>query len=79
MSKTSVLKTAITSSLDDLPAASLETLAEFTSFLRAKSRHQATPGVVTLRGLWSDTPTITDEDIAEARREMWTSLGDRQV
>ncbi len=79
MPNTAVLKTTIVSSLDDLPAASLKTLAEFTSFLRAKSRQQAQPRVVKLRGLWSRTPTITEEDIAEARREMWGSFGDRDV
>ncbi len=79
MSDTAALKTTIVSSLDDLPAASLKTLAEFTSFLRAKSRQQTKPRVVMLRGLWSRTPTITEENIAEARREMWGSFRDRDV
>jgi hypothetical protein len=79
MSNTAILKTTILASLDDLPASSLETLAEFTSFLRAKSHRQTKPRVVKLRGLWSKAPTITEEDIAEARREMWGNFGDREV
>ncbi len=79
MSNTAALKTAIMSSLDVLPASSLETLAEFTSFLRAKSHKQTRPRVVKLGGLWSNTPLITEEHIAEARREMWGSLGDREI
>ena len=79
MSNTTVLKTAIMTSLDDLPAASLETLAEFTSFLQAKSREHVRPRIVRLGGLWSGVPTITSDDIAEAREEMWGSLGNREV
>ncbi len=79
MPNTAVLKAAIISSLDVLPANSLESLAEFTSFLRAKNRKQAKAQVVKLRGLWSSTPAITRADIAEARREMWGSFGDRET
>lgn len=79
MSNTAVLKATIMSSLDVLPATSLETLAEFTSFLRAKSRKEDRPRVVKLRGLWNQTPPITEEDIAEARREMWGGFGDREI
>ncbi len=78
MSNSAILKTSILSSLDELPAASLETLAEFTAFLRAKSS-QTGPGIVQLRGLWKKAPKITEEDIAEARREMWASFGDQDV
>ena len=79
MSNTAVLKATITSSLDALPATSLETLAEFTSFLRAKSRKAGKPQVVKLRGLWNQTPPITEEDITEARCEMWGNFGDREI
>lgn len=79
MSNSADLKSTIMSSLDDLPADSLATLADFTSFLRAKSRHQTRPRVVKLRGLWSNAPAITGEDIAATRRELWGSFGDRQV
>lgn len=79
MSHTADLKTTILSSLDDLPVASLETLAEFTSFLQSKSRHQTSPRIVKLRGLWSQIPAITEDDIAQARPEMWGNFGDRDV
>jgi hypothetical protein len=79
MSNTAVLKANIMSSLDVLPATSLEALAEFTSFLRAKSRQEDKPRVVKLRGLWNQTPPITEGDIAEARREVWGSFGDRDI
>lgn len=35
--------------------------------------------IVKLEGLWKDSPEITEEDIAEARREMWGCLGKREV
>jgi hypothetical protein len=79
MSNTAVLKNTIMSSLDSLPAASLETLAEFTMFLREKSQSQAGPRVVRLRGLWSKVPAITEEEITEARRELWGRFGDREI
>jgi hypothetical protein len=81
MSNLEVLKAAITSTLDVLPVASLETLAEFASFLRDKRRQESTakPRIVKLRGLWSTTPPITEDDIAEARREMWGNLGNREI
>jgi hypothetical protein len=40
------------------------------------SRRVEVPPVIQLGGLWSETPTITAADIAEARREMWGNLGD---
>lgn len=79
MANEAVLKATILSSLDALPAASLETLAELAAFLRAKSRKQTKSKVVQLRGLWRRTPAITEGDIAQARREMWGRLGDREL
>jgi len=81
MSNPEVLKATITSSLDGLPVTSLETLAQFASFLREKGRQPsaAKPRIVKLRGLWSSTPPITEDDIAEARREMWGNLGNREI
>ncbi len=70
-----ILKASITSSLEDLPPASLEALAEFTSFLRAKNRRKPERRTVALRGLWKGQPEITEEDIAEARQEMWGNFG----
>jgi hypothetical protein len=67
------LKTEIVSALDYLPPSSLQTLAEFVAFLRAKGGQQpdAKGRIIKLGGLWTGTPEITAEDIAEARHEMW--------
>jgi hypothetical protein len=67
------LKTEIVSALDYLPPCSLQTLAEFVAFLRAKGgqRPDAKGRIIQLGRLWADTPEITAEDIAEARHEMW--------
>ncbi|NJL27811.1 MAG: hypothetical protein HC897_07895 [Thermoanaerobaculia bacterium] len=78
MANVAVLKASILSALDSLPAKSLETLAELAAFLQAKSRQQAQPKVIRLRGLWRRTPAITQDDIAQARREMWGNLGNRE-
>lgn len=32
--------------------------------------------IVKLGGLWKDSPEITEEDITQARHEMWGRLGD---
>jgi len=35
--------------------------------------------IVKLRGLWKDSREITEEEIAEARRETWGRLGNREI
>jgi len=75
------LKREITSVLDFLPPESLQLLRDFAAFLRARAG-QPTPQegrIVKLGGLWAGTPEITEEDIAEARREMWGHFGEREV
>ena len=56
--------------LRDLPPAVQKEVLDFVDFLKAKNcslkRRRS------LRGLWKDLNIdFTDEDIAEARREMW--------
>lgn len=67
------LKTEITSALDFLPPESLRLLRDFIAFLRSRSGRDVPQEkrIVKLGGLWAGTPEITEEDIAEARREMW--------
>ncbi len=74
------LKSEIAGTLDLLPPESLQLLHEFVAFLRLRSEpaEQSAP-VVKLGGLWKETPEITEADIAEARREMWQSFGEREV
>jgi hypothetical protein len=35
--------------------------------------------IVKLGGLWREQPEITEEDIAEVRREMWGGFGEREL
>lgn len=77
---TEAIKLQIIESLDRLPPESLELLKDFTRFLEFRAGQP--PGrrrIVKLGGLWAGTPEITEEDIAEARREMWGRFGDRDV
>ncbi|MEA3340590.1 MAG: hypothetical protein U9R15_11540 [Chloroflexota bacterium] len=76
-----MLKLEITSALDLLPPDSLRLLRDFVSFLRSRVE-QPVPQqerIVKLGGLWAGTPEITEEDIAEARREMWANFGERVI
>ena len=77
MQHTQTLKIGIISALDSLPAESLQVVSEFVTFLQArlKQPEQSKP-VIKLGGLWSGTPAITANDIAEARHEMWGKLGE---
>ena len=34
---------------------------------------------IQIGGLWKSTPEITEQDIAAARKELWSNLGDRTV
>jgi len=71
-----MLKVEITSALDFLPPESLRLLREFVTFLRSRAGQPVPHGrIVRLGGLWAGTPEITEEDIAEARREMWGRFG----
>jgi hypothetical protein len=80
MQNEQTLKSGIISSLDNLPLASLQVLAEFATFLQTKSEQFSNQKrVIKLGGLWAGTPKITEADIAEARREMWGSFGEREL
>ena len=50
----------------------LRTLREFVVSLRSGVKQTASQErIAKLGGFWDGTPEITEEDIAEARREMW--------
>ena len=57
--------------LRDLPAEKQKEVLDFVDFLKAKNGGPKKP-LRSLRGLWADLNIhITEEDIAQARREMW--------
>lgn len=72
------LKQQVLAVLDTLPEEALREVATFLDYLQYKLGRrppQQTPyKPVALGGLWEGV-TLTDEDIAEVRREMWGSFG----
>ncbi len=73
------LKQKVLVAVDELPPEALAAVADFVDFQRYKLDHQPrNPPYhpVKLGGLWKGIK-ITEEDIKEARREMWESLGER--
>ena len=59
--------------LRDLPADKQKEVLDFVNFLREKNG--GTSPRRSLRGLWKDLNIeITEEDIAQARREMWRNF-----
>ncbi len=82
------LKQQVVTILDTLPEETLTEVATFLDYLQYKLEHhpagnsvppfQQTPyKPVALGGLWEGI-TITDEDIAEVRREMWSNFGEHE-
>jgi hypothetical protein len=65
-----VTKEQIVHTLDELPPESLREVQQFLDFLRFKRRRQARKSAIALRGLLAGY-RFTEEDIAQARREMW--------
>ena len=65
-----VTKERIIPMLDELPPESLREVQQFLEFLRFKSRELAREPAVALGGLLSGY-RFTEENIAQARREMW--------
>ncbi len=63
-------KEQIIHTLDELPPKTLREVQKFLDFLRFKSQEQADKPAVAFGGLL-DGYRFTEEDIAQARREMW--------
>ena len=83
------LKQQVVTIVDTLPKETLTEVVIFLDYLQYKLEHpstgmgvpslQQTPYTpVALGGVWEGV-TITDEDIAEVRREMWGSFGEREL
>jgi len=68
------LEQQVLEKLRDLPPDKQEEVLDFVDFLKEKNGGATRPRR-SLRGLWADLNIhITEEDIAEARREMWGNL-----
>ena len=82
MATESALKQQIIATLDTLPPEGLQEVLRFLDYLRYKflrREEQHTPyQPVALGGLWKGVE-ITEEDIAEIRREMWQGFGEREL
>jgi len=66
--------------MEDYVEVTVAEVATFLDYLQYRLEHapQQTPyKPVALGGLWEGV-TITDEDIAEVRREMWGNFGERE-
>ena len=62
--------------LSEFPEEAWQEVLDFVSSLKSKYRKKKTPKTVKLGGLLAQFKLdITEEDIAEARREMWGKLG----
>ncbi|HEY66561.1 MAG TPA: hypothetical protein G4O02_18585 [Caldilineae bacterium] len=76
------LKERVMATLDTLPEEALEEVAMFLEYLEYKlgrhSPHETPYKPVSLGGLWEGA-TITEEDIAEIRREIWGHFGEREL
>ena len=67
---TGSIEEAVIAKLRELPADKRQEVLDFATFLQAKS--SARPKLKSARGLWKDFGfSISAEDIAEARKEMW--------
>ena len=52
---------------------------EFVKYLKYQQQNEPT-SKVSLKGLWSDFNfTISEDDIATARQEMWGNFGDKEI
>lgn len=77
MSTANGLKKRISQTIERLPESTLVEVATFLEYLEyresPRNRAQTTPYTpIALGGLWQDV-VITDDDIAEIRREMWSN------
>jgi hypothetical protein len=65
-----IIEEEVLEKLRSLPPEKQQEVLNFVSFL--KERYGTKTPLHSLRGLWADLNIhITEEDIAEARREMW--------
>ena len=53
-------------------------LQVFMEFLRFKTE-RGEKRLIKLGGLWEGLPPVDERDVAQARREMWGDLGEREL
>ena len=75
------LKKQVVAAVDELPRDALEEVVTFLDYLQYKLAQRSSQHIpykpVALGGLWAGI-TITEEDIAEVRHEMWEGFGERK-
>ena len=65
------IEEAVIANLRELPSEKQQEVLDFTNFLGARER----PPLESLEGLWAGQGVdISEEDIAELRREMWAKF-----
>lgn len=79
MNLPTISKNDIIDKLDQLPPETFPELRAFMEYLQFKSGGQASKQLIQLGDLWKDLPVLTEEDIAEARRELWSDFGERAL
>ena len=72
------VKEQVLTVLDTLPEEALKEVAAFVDYLQYRLGRPTAYKPVALGGLWAGI-TITNEDIAAVRREMWSSFGEREL
>ncbi len=65
------IEDSVVATLRELPVEKQQEVLDLASFLRSKE--QPWPEGKSLRGIWKDV-SISEEDIAEARKEMWENF-----
>lgn len=73
-----IKKEEIIEAINELPPEQLSDLSDFIEFLQFKAEREP-QRLIRLGGLWKDFPPITEEDIVEARAEMWGQFGERNL
>lgn len=70
------IEEAVLENLKDLNIDKQKAVLEFVKFLKYQQQSQPTSSI-SLKGLWADLNfTISEDDIATARQEMWGNFGE---
>ena len=68
-----LIEESVVAKLRELPADKQQEVLDFASFLETKASPR--PKLKSAQGLWKDLGfTISEEDIADARKEMWANF-----
>ena len=82
MKQAGTLKQNIITSLDNIPPEGLKEVQAFLDFVRFKSQKKTAKSKpyipIAMGGLW-EGEKITEQDIADIRKEMWGNLAKRDL